>query len=207
MNILEQRKRALEIIKEKLTSKEEVLADYTLDSLCRELLNLPVKPEASRPYQGWMVGKSNPSPKQMRVSNEGVIFIKRWEGFRSKPYVCDGGVLTIGYGHTHDVREGQRVTELEADQMLRRDLDYYATKVADVIHITLNQNQFDALVSLTYNIGVPAFAKSTLLKKLNEGNFHAAGEQFTRWVHAKGKKLPGLIRRRSEEQEMFLKGE
>lgn len=207
MNIFEQRHRALQIIEEQLGNREDALADYTLDSLCRELLNLPIRPSNVSPYSGWMVGKDTPVLKHMRVSNEGVNFIKRWEGFRSEAYVCPAGVWTIGYGHTHTAKEGMCVTELQADYMLRRDLDYFGTKVASALKIQVNQEQFDALVSFAYNVGVGAYQTSTLLEKLNQGNFHAAAQEFDRWVHAKSKVLPGLVNRRKEEKEMFLKGE
>lgn len=141
----------------------------------------------------------------MNISEKGVSLIKNFEGCRLEGYKCPAGIPTIGYGHTgSEVRVGMKITQAEADKLLKNDLIVHCNNVSKLVKVPLNQNQFDALVSFEYNIGYGAFSKSTLLKMLNQKNYKEAAEQFLRWKYAGGKVLAGLERRRKAEKELFL---
>ncbi len=130
--------------------------------------------------------------------------IKRWEGWRAKAYKCPANKWTIGYGHTKTARRGMIISQQEGERLLRQDLQIYENAINSLVSVTLNQNQFDALVSFTYNVGRGAFSQSTLLIRLNEGNYSEAAGQFLRWVYGGGRKLPGLVSRRAAERQLFL---
>ncbi|MNE21980.1 Lysozyme RrrD [compost metagenome] len=118
----------------------------------------------------------------------------------------DGSPWTIGWGHTgSDVHEGLVITALHADKLLAQDLLSAERSVNRYAKVELNQNQFDALVSFTFNLGSGNMSTSTLLKKLNDKDFIGASKEFERWNKAKGKVLNGLTRRRKMEAELFLK--
>lgn len=140
----------------------------------------------------------------MRTSQKGIDLIKKFEGCRLEAYRCPAGIWTIGYGHTKGVKEGQKITQEQAEELLRDDLRVYEQAVESCVKVPINQNQFDALVSFCYNCGGEALRTSTLLRLLNESKYSEAGEQFLRWNKAGGKVLAGLTRRREEEREMFL---
>jgi len=143
----------------------------------------------------------------MKTSDKGINLIKEFEGFSSKPYLCPAGKWTIGYGWTHGVtKDSKPITEAEATKLLADGLNSYEIGVLDCVDVDLQQCEFDALVSFAYNLGVHALRGSTLLKKLNEGDYEAAADQFLRWNKASGKVLAGLTRRREAEREMFLNG-
>ena len=140
-----------------------------------------------------------------------INLVKGFEGYHKKlpngdctTYYCPAGVLTIGYGTTTDIKEGDVWTPGQAVDALKRDLDTFAEQVSGLVKVELNQNQFDALVSFAYNVGAGALAKSTLLKKLNKGDFDGAVAQFKNWTRGGGKVLPGLVRRRAVEAELFV---
>lgn len=141
----------------------------------------------------------------MNVSETGIELIKKFEGCVLKAYKCPAGVWTIGYGHTSGVKEGQTITKAQAEELLKLDLKQFEIGVNNLVNVPLNQNQFDALVSFCYNLGAGNLKSSTLLKLLNKGNYIGAAEQFDRWIYARGKKLSGLVKRRSAEKELFLK--
>lgn len=138
----------------------------------------------------------------------GKNLIKEFEGFRATAYLCPAGVWTVGYGTTRIsgklVKQGTKVTTDEAETLLEEDLKRFEDGVNRLVQVEINQNQFDALVSFVYNLGVGNLQKSTLLKKLNAGLFAEAAEQFLKWDKAAGKRLPGLTRRRKAERELFL---
>jgi lysozyme len=141
----------------------------------------------------------------MRISDAGIGLIKEFEGFSPVPYLCPAGKLTIGYGHTgNDFSRLDSVTIKRAEEILRGDLKWAEAAVNKWVEQPLNQWQFDALCSLIYNIGVDAFRKSTLLRVLNAGRHDEVPAQFLRWVYAGGKVMPGLVRRRQQEAEMWL---
>ncbi len=142
----------------------------------------------------------------MQTSARGIALIKAHEGKRLVAYRCPADVWTIGYGHTSaagnpTVKPGMRITEQEADTILRRDLFRFEERVNRLVKVPLTQGQFDALVSFDFNTG--ALHSSTLLKKLNANNYSAVPAQLMRWTRGGGKELPGLVRRRRDEAELW----
>ena len=140
-----------------------------------------------------------------QINQAGLDLIKNFEGLRLQAYICPGGIWTIGYGHTKDVRPGQYIKQSQAEVYLRQDLERFEAAVERIVRYPLTDNQFAAVVSLTFNIGEAALARSTIAKYLNQGMLSQAALQFDRWVYAGGKKLQGLVRRRRAEQQLFLK--
>ena len=144
-----------------------------------------------------------------KISKVGVDLIKSFEGCYLKSYRCPAGVWTIGWGTTEPINgvrphDGMTITQAQADQLLIKNLKAYEDAVNKYVKVTINQNQFDALVSFTYNCGCGALQNSTLLKCLNQGRIQAAAEQFDVWNKGGGKVLRGLVRRRSAEKKLFL---
>lgn len=140
----------------------------------------------------------------MKTSNKGIELIKRHEGFRANAYKCPAGVWTIGYGHTRGVNNGDVITKEQGERLLRQDLQE-AEQAVNSQGLVLNQNQFDALVSFVFNVGVGNFSRSTLLRKLKVNTNDAAiSYEFSRWKHGGGKVLPGLVKRRKEEAELYF---
>lgn len=147
---------------------------------------------------------------EMHVSPSGVDLICNFEGLRLKAYDDGVGVWTIGYGTTKypngiRVKKGDTCTLEQAKSYMQHDLKKFEQTVNSAVNVPINQNQFDALVSLAYNIGSTAFKNSTLVKRLNEGNYKAAANQFDVWVNAGGKRMQGLVNRRAAEKALFLK--
>ncbi len=153
----------------------------------------------------------------MRISNRGLDLVKAHEGLRLnayddfrpnyalKPGDTVKGTLTIGYGSTGPhVRIGMTVTEAEAAELLKADLAWAEGAVNEYARGPMLQNEFDALVSLTFNIGATALKNSTLLRCFNAGDKLAAADQFLRWTRSKGIELPGLKSRRVAERNMFM---
>ena len=145
----------------------------------------------------------------MKISPRGLELIKDFEGFSSTSYLDVVNIPTIGYGNTFyengtKVKLGDQISKTDALKLLEvvanRD---FADKIFPSIKVKVSQSQFDAMVSLAYNIGVGAFLKSTLLKKVNAGDFAGAGEEFLRWNKANGKVVLGLTRRREREKQLF----
>lgn len=144
----------------------------------------------------------------MKTADPGIALIKTFEGFSANSYLCPAGVWTIGYGHTGpDVKEGMRIAETEGVAILKRDLARFEKIVEDSVKITLNQNQFDALVSFVFNIGGSAFKDSTLLRRFNnkEDPNKVATEELPKWNKGGGRVLEGLKRRRGAELELFTR--
>lgn len=142
----------------------------------------------------------------LETSESMIAVIKKFEGLRLKSYKCPAGVYTIGYGHTENVNADSEISELMADQILRKDLKKFENSIKKLVKVPLSQYQFDALVSLVFNIGATNFKNSTLLKYLNNSEYSLAAEQFERWIYSNGKKLDGLLTRRKAEKEIFLHG-
>ncbi|HCB29731.1 MAG TPA: lysozyme [Acinetobacter lwoffii] len=147
---------------------------------------------------------------EMHVSPSGVDLICNFEGLRLKAYDDGVGVWTIGFGTTKypngiRVKKGDTCTLDQAKAYMQNDLKSFEQTVNNTVKVPLNQNQFDALVSLAYNIGSTAFKNSTLVRQLNEGNYKAAANQFNVWVNAGGKRMQGLVNRRAAERTLFLK--
>ena len=140
----------------------------------------------------------------MHISDEGFDLIKHFEGCELEAYKCAAGVWTIGYGHTKDVQEGDVWNKEKAEFMLWRELeDEYEVYVNDLVTVPINQSQFDALVSWVYNLGPANLKNSTMLKKLNAGEYEEVPSKMKKWNKANGKVLEGLIRRRAAESLLF----
>ena len=157
----------------------------------------PTSATGAAPAQG------GTQPAGMSLSQAGLNLIKSHEGLRTTAYQDPVGVWTIGYGHTGTAKPGQKITEAQAEQLLRQDVGWAQDAVRKNVKVPLTQGQFDALVSFTFNAGAGALGRSTLLKKLNAGDYAGAQAEFGKFVHAGGRVLPGLVRRRNEEAQMF----
>ena len=140
----------------------------------------------------------------MRISEKGINLIKKFEGLRLEAYLDSVDIPTIGYGHTRGIKLGQTITQEQADAFLEEDIHEFELAIQRLVHVNLTQNQFDALVSFTFNLGIGSLKQSTLLKKLNAGDITGAANEFNRWTYAGGKKLTGLVKRRSAERLMFI---
>lgn len=159
---------------------------------------------------------SNASPSLSRdtslsarpINQAGLDLIKRFEGLRLQAYddngAMPGGVWTIGYGHTGGVRPGDEITEAEAERLLREDLATAERAVIRLVHVPLSGNQFATLVSFAFNVGEGALARSTLLKRLNQGRYEDVPAQLMRWVFQGKTRLRGLERRRAAEADLWL---
>lgn len=139
----------------------------------------------------------------MQTSQQGVELIKHFEGCRLEAYLCPAGIWTIGYGHTLDVKEGDRVDQEAAEAFLIEDLEEFEDHVQRLVEVDLSQDQFDALVSWTFNLGYGNLAASTLLAKLNDGLYDEVPEQIKRWTRAGGRVLEGLVKRRDAEAALW----
>lgn len=145
----------------------------------------------------------------MSISDLGKMLILAHEGFREKAYLCPAGVVTIGYGHTgtnaqgHELKLGDTVTDAEAIELLWSDIKW-AEDAVNAEHMILDQNQFDALVSFVFNVGISAFKHSTLLRRLKAKDFRSAADEFLRWNKVRGKVSAGLTARRKAERDLFL---
>lgn len=140
----------------------------------------------------------------MKTSDKGIALIKAHEGFVPHAYRCPAGIWTIGYGHTSGVKPGDVITETQGEAFLRSDIAL-AERVVNAAGLKLTQNQFDALVSFVFNVGTGNFNRSTLLKyaKANT-NDPRIRQEFSKWIYGGGKVLPGLIKRRKEEADLYF---
>lgn len=146
----------------------------------------------------------------MNISKTGLDLIKQFEGLRLTAYDDGVGVWTIGYGtikypNGTRVKRGNKITQAQADEYMANDVSVFERAVNRLVKVPLTQNQYDALVSFTYNLGETNLSTSTLLRKLNAKDYKGAAEQFERWNKAGGKVMKGLTRRRIAEKELFLK--
>jgi len=141
-----------------------------------------------------------------RFSDYGKDILKGREALCLKAYLDGGGVPTIGWGHTRGVKLEDVITLQQAEDFLSEDLHDTELAINRLVFVDISQNQYDALVCLVFNIGISAFSKSTLLRKLNQGDFVGAADQFDVWVFDNGKRVLGLERRRKIEKTLFLKG-
>lgn len=145
----------------------------------------------------------------MQTSDKGISLIKQFEGCKLTAYQDSVGVWTIGYGWTQPVngkpiRAGMTIKQETAERLLKTGLVSYESDVSRLVKVGLTQGQFDALVSFTYNLGARSLSTSTLLRKLNAGDYAGAADEFLRWNKAGGKVLNGLTRRREAERALFL---
>lgn len=130
-------------------------------------------------------------------------FVKQWEGRELKAYRCSANRLTIGYGHTKGVQEGDEISPAEAEQLLVEDLTAIADDLNRLVNVPVSESQYIALLSLAFNIGGTALKKSTLLFHLNHKRYDEAAEEFDKWIYAGGKVSEGLKRRRAAERKLF----
>ena len=145
----------------------------------------------------------------MQTSDKGIALIKQFEGCKLTAYQDSVGVWTIGYGWTQPVdgksiRAGMTIKQETSERLLKTGLVSYESDVSRLVKVGLTQGQFDALVSFTYNLGARSLSTSTLLRKLNAGDYAGAADEFLRWNKAGGKVLNGLTRRREAERALFL---
>lgn len=145
----------------------------------------------------------------MQTSEKGIALIKQFEGCKLTAYQDSVGVWTIGYGWTQPVdgkpiRAGMTIKQETAERLLKTGLVSYESDVSRLVKVGLTQGQIDALVSFTYNLGARSLSTSTLLRKLNAGDYAGAADEFLRWNKAGGKVLNGLTRRREAERALFL---
>ena len=149
------------------------------------------------------------------INRETLEHVKRWEGLKLTAYPDPGSrngePWTIGYGHTSDghlkVHRGLTIRPAQAEAALQYDLNETAAAGSDLVKVELTDNQFGALVSFAFNVGIGAFAKSTLLKRLNKGDYAAVPQQMARWINNDGKPMDGLVNRRAAEAGLWAKGE
>lgn len=140
----------------------------------------------------------------LAVSAAALVGIATHEGYRGEAYRDAAGIPTIGYGETAGVKMGDKTTPERALVQLLKSTEKHADAIRQCIHVPLYQHEFDAYVSLSYQIGAGAFCRSTLIKKLNKGDYTGACNELDKWVYAGGKKLPGIVKRRQKEKEMCL---
>jgi len=141
----------------------------------------------------------------VKISQAGIDLIKHFEGCALQSYRCPSNVSTIGYGHTHDVKDDETCTEEEAENLLVEDLVEFEGYVNNLVTVPLEQNQFDAIVSWTFNLGPTNLGESTLLTRLNDKAFWDVPFQIKRWTRSNGKVLEGLVKRREAEATLFKK--
>jgi len=142
----------------------------------------------------------------MRASRNSKELIKKYQPCYLEPTLDkDSGLLVIGYGHVDTFKKGYIITQSEAERLLRSDILECIEIIKDVVHVKLNQNQVDALVSFVFDLGSGALKSSAMLKLINQNNFSGAAKEFTRWVFAGNRRVPNMVLRRQDEQELFIK--
>ena len=159
-------------------------------------------------YRTAPVEEAKPPGAISVINAAGLKLIKEFEGLRLDAYICPAGVCTIGYGSTGEhVYPGQRITEPEAEELLRKDLWRFEDCVSAQVSVSLTDNEYAALVSFTFNCGCGAFQGSTLLRRLNAGEPkpRVFSEELPKWVRGGGQVLPGLVRRREAEIALALR--
>ena len=144
------------------------------------------------------------------LSDNGMKLLEHFEGLRLEAYLDSAGIYTIGFGtikypNGNKVKLGDKITKTQAKEYKLYDLKEFESTIKTSVKVPLTQNQYDALVSLSYNIGSGAFKKSTLLKKLNNGDYKGAAEHFLVWNKVNSKRVQGLVNRREAERNLFLK--
>ena len=142
----------------------------------------------------------------LRLDEEGLNLIKRWEGLRLEAYLCSANVWTIGYGHTRTAKPGMKITEKRANELLREDVRKFENLINRIVTVSLTQNQFNALVSWAFNVGEGAVRNSTLIRKLNSGDYDAVPTELMRWNKINGQVNRGLTNRRAAEVGLWARG-
>lgn len=151
-----------------------------------------------------MISKTQAAVAVLSISATGLSYIQGAEGLSYGVYLDPVGLPTVCYGHYDQrLKVGTRFSETECLTFLREDLSAAEKAVKELVTVPLSQGQYDALVSFVYNVGTDAFRRSALRRKLNQGDYEGAAQEFPKWVYAKGKKLKGLINRRQNERRLF----
>lgn len=188
----------------------ELEVDGIIGDLTKSAFNeFKVKNKLSQPN---MIGKTTIewlSRKVTVINQAGLDLIKKYEGFRGSAYLDPVKIPTIGYGATYyqngrKVKMGDVITKKEAEKLLLDTVSNFATEVSALVTVPLSGNQFSALVSFAFNVGIGAFKTSTLLQLLNKGKYGLAANEFLRWDRAGNRVLAGLTKRRKEESDLFL---
>lgn len=144
----------------------------------------------------------------LSLSATGLLALAGYEGFRNEAYIpVPGDVPTVGFGSTEGVKLGDKITVEEGLERLYRDVGVVESAIARCVKVPLTQGEYDAYTSFAFNVGGSAFCSSTLVKKLNSGDYPGACAELKRWVYADGKVLPGLVERREREFQMCMGGE
>lgn len=152
------------------------------------------------------IAETPTTPAVVAKADIAARFIAKWEGCRLTAYQDVVGVWTIGYGRTTNVHQGDTCTQEQADAWLAEEVETFRRGVRGAVLVPLTDNQLAACTSLAYNIGLAAFRGSTLLRKLNDGDYQGAADQFLVWNKAGGRVVQGLVNRRAAERDLFLKG-
>lgn len=140
-----------------------------------------------------------------RKTNQAAVnLIRSFEGCRLKAYEDQGGKLTIGYGHTNGVQADDTITQQTAEKLLEEDIQEIGDTLDELITRPVSDNQYGAVLSFAFNLGTGTLQRSSLLSKLNDGDFNGAADEFLKWMHVKGISNLGLLRRRTAERTLFL---
>ena len=181
----------------------------SLNFLVPPVADEPVKPDGFfGPRTGRLLGRAiaqNRLLPKHTINDAGVKLVAGFEGFKDTAYLCPGDVWTIGYGHTHNVKEGDTMSRETAWEVLKVDLRHAEGCVTRLVKVPIGPNMFSALVSWAFNVGEGNAEESTLMRLLNHRNFQAAADEFPKWKYAGGGILDGLVRRRQAERALFLK--
>ena len=142
----------------------------------------------------------------MKINKKGLELVQHFEGLYLEAYKCPANVWTIGWGctDTNYAYSGNKITKEKAEYLLKKDMEKFEEAVTGLIEVPLNENQFSALVSFSFNVGAGALSRSTLRRYLNAGSYNLAASEFKRWNKGGGRVLPGLVRRRKAEMDLFL---
>ena len=154
-------------------------------------------------YCGYNYFPSEKKMNHLKLSGKGLKLIEEFEGLRLNAYQDSIGLWTIGYGHTKGVRQGDYCTKTQAEEWIAQDAQTASSAVNRLVTEVISQNEFDALTAFTYNVGQRNLENSTLLKLLNSGDHAGAADQFKRFDKAGGVHVPGLLRRRNAEADLF----
>jgi lysozyme len=149
------------------------------------------------------ITEPNATSRRRATNIAGLELIKEYEGLHLTPYLCPAGVWTVGYGHTRSVRAGMRLTPHEAEELLDDDLGIVERAISRLVIVPLNDNQFAALVSFMFNVGIANFERSTLLALLNRGWYEQVPAQLMRWNRVSGEVMGDLSRRRAAEGRLW----
>lgn len=144
--------------------------------------------------------------KVLSLSDMGELFIKQWEKLELEAYPDTGGVWTIGWGTTKNVKQGMKITREKAQEFFKRDIEVFEKAVRKYINVPLLEHQFDMLVSFSYNVGEEALRVSTLRRLLNMGKYEEVPGQLKRWIYDNGKVVNGLVNRRNAEAKVWTEG-